>query len=244
MSRLTQKSCLAISFTSELARSRNEGILQEYDLARKSHIIYRPVMFPDIEDFGSRSRSTFEIAFVGNAFFRKGGVELLSAFLDQRNDDWRLTIISELSVDWEKFPDLQERSAVRGMIASDPRIKLFQKLDHAEVLKVLSRADVYVGTTYADPWGHSIAEAAACGLPVISSNIGAIPEMVAHGQTGQLIDMSGKTSRQISIEISHHLRAYYDDTTLRLLHGRNARRLAQGKFSIEARNCALNAIVS
>jgi glycosyltransferase involved in cell wall biosynthesis len=39
-----------------------------------------------------------------------------------------------------------------------------------------------------EPFGLSLIEAAACGVPAIASRIGAIPELVIDSQTGMLFD--------------------------------------------------------
>jgi glycosyltransferase involved in cell wall biosynthesis len=42
--------------------------------------------------------------------------------------------------------------------------------------------------TWDEPFGLVLAEAQACGTPVISMNRGAAPEIVAHGKTGFIVD--------------------------------------------------------
>ena len=47
-------------------------------------------------------------------------------------------------------------------------------------------ADIYVHTAKADTFPTTILEAMACGLPVVASNTGGIPEQVDHEITGFL----------------------------------------------------------
>ncbi|MFP3345246.1 glycosyltransferase family 4 protein, partial [Halomonas sp. SIMBA_159] len=53
-----------------------------------------------------------------------------------------------------------------------------------EWLRLYQQADVFVMPTYADAFGYVFIEAMAMGLPVITTRINAIPEIVSHGETG------------------------------------------------------------
>ena len=59
---------------------------------------------------------------------------------------------------------------------------------HSEVAAFYAQADVFVNPTRAEGFGFTNAEAQGFGLPVISSRLGAIPEVVEHGRTGLLVD--------------------------------------------------------
>ena len=48
--------------------------------------------------------------------------------------------------------------------------------------------DIFINTTHVDNQPRSIIEAMACGLPVISTNVGGCPYVIDHGNTGFLVD--------------------------------------------------------
>lgn len=48
-------------------------------------------------------------------------------------------------------------------------------------------ADVYIHASHADTFPTSIIEAMACGIPVVATAVGGIPEQVVDGQTGILV---------------------------------------------------------
>ena len=56
-----------------------------------------------------------------------------------------------------------------------------------EVPAVLRSLDVLVNASTSEPFGLSVLEAQACGVPVIGTDAGGIPEFVADGRTGLLV---------------------------------------------------------
>ncbi len=238
---LSHTRCKAISFTSEMAYQKNLGFLQKYGLEHKKRIIYRPVFLPrDIEPMPEAN--CYNIIFVGNSFYRKGGYQLLKAFNQSEHEDWRLHIVSNFFEDWGPQPSEQQLMEVDRILNSDKRIRVSQRMTHSEVFQSLQQSDVLVGYTFADPWYNSIMEAAACGVPVITSNISSIPEMAIDGKTGTLLPIRDFSDESIENDIHNALVSYYTDTEMRKEHGKHARQHAQNKFSIEARNKALMAI--
>jgi glycosyltransferase involved in cell wall biosynthesis len=59
--------------------------------------------------------------------------------------------------------------------------------DWLVVAKYYQAADLYVHGAKAEAWGLTITEAMACGLPVVASDVGGIPDQVTNGQSGFLI---------------------------------------------------------
>ena len=58
------------------------------------------------------------------------------------------------------------------------------RVDHAELLRLLHRADAAVLPSHYEPFGLAALEAAAAGAPLVTSNIGGLGEAVINGQTG------------------------------------------------------------
>jgi glycosyltransferase involved in cell wall biosynthesis len=56
-----------------------------------------------------------------------------------------------------------------------------------EVPAVLRSLDVLVNASTSEPFGLSVLEAQACGVPVIGTDAGGIPEFVTDGETGLLV---------------------------------------------------------
>jgi glycosyltransferase involved in cell wall biosynthesis len=62
----------------------------------------------------------------------------------------------------------------------------YQK-DPRKVARYYQAADLYLHPTRADTFPTTVLEALACGIPVVASAVGGIPEQVVEGQTGYLV---------------------------------------------------------
>ncbi len=59
----------------------------------------------------------------------------------------------------------------------------------AELVPLLSASDVFLIPSQSESFGLSALEAMACELPVVSSSVGGLPELVAHGETGFIAEI-------------------------------------------------------
>jgi N-acetyl-alpha-D-glucosaminyl L-malate synthase BshA len=58
-----------------------------------------------------------------------------------------------------------------------------------ELAPLLSAADVFLMPSQSESFGLSGLEAMACGLPVVSTSVGGLPELVVHGETGYIAEI-------------------------------------------------------
>ena len=89
----------------------------------------------------------------------------------------------------DDLPELE--SLGRGLGVAD-RIKFLGQVPEADLPGVYNSAEIYLGLSRIMPervegFGISLAEAAACGLPVIAGSSGGIPETVEDGVSGLLV---------------------------------------------------------
>ena len=63
-----------------------------------------------------------------------------------------------------------------------------------EVAMLYRQADVFVMPSLYETYGMAVAEAMAHSLPVVASRVGALPEIVRHGETGVLVRPNDSTA--------------------------------------------------
>jgi glycosyltransferase involved in cell wall biosynthesis len=86
----------------------------------------------------------------------------------------------------------EQLSELRAMVKDlnmETCITLTGLVNHSQITKYLHNFDVFVvpSLTNRESFGVAAVEASACGLPVIASNVGGLPEVVLDGETGLLV---------------------------------------------------------
>lgn len=114
--------------------------------------------------------------------------------------------------------------AERLNLLEDGRLQFVEP--HDRVAELLPALDIFVLTSRAEGIPTAVLEAQACGIPVVSNNIGAIAEAVIDGQTG-FISPSADT-----VTLSERIERLIQDPALRQKMGKQSREHAEAQFSI------------
>ncbi|MDI3314215.1 MAG: glycosyltransferase family 4 protein [Mycobacterium sp.] len=120
-----------------------------------------------------------ELLFVGRLEYEKGVHDVIAALprIRRTHPGTRLTIAGEgTQQDWL----IQQARKHRVLRATT----FLGRVDHADLLRLLHRADAAVLPSHYEPFGLVALEAAAAGTPLVTSNIGGLGEAVIDGQTG------------------------------------------------------------
>jgi len=92
------------------------------------------------------------------------------------------------------------------------------------LVELLSISDIFLLPSQSESFGLSALEAMSCGVPVVASNIGGIPEVVFHGETGYVAEL-GDIERMAKYVIS-----MLDNKKKWQAFSDNARQIAVEKF--------------
>ena len=106
---------------------------------------------------------------------RKGHDMLFRALASISSRRWRLTCVGSLARHPATAEKLRALLCAKGL---DDRVALAGEVDVATLARYYDAADVFVLPTLYEGYGMVVAEALACGLPVVSTATGAIAELV------------------------------------------------------------------
>jgi glycosyltransferase involved in cell wall biosynthesis len=99
--------------------------------------------------------------------------------------------------------------------------------DVRKVAKVYQVADIYIHAAKAETFPITILEALACGIPVVGSNVGGIPEQIIEGKTGFMVPPEEPAI--LAEKVEYLLR----NESLRLTMGEQAVNDARQRFNID-----------
>jgi glycosyltransferase involved in cell wall biosynthesis len=94
-------------------------------------------------------------------------------------------------------------------------------------LRFFREADIFVYPSYHEGMPMAVLEAMACGLPIVASRVGALPELVRDGQNGLLID-AGRPE-----QIAAAVEKIAGDEGLRRQMERQSWQMVSEKYSLE-----------
>jgi glycosyltransferase involved in cell wall biosynthesis len=156
---------------SELVR---RTIVDEYRVPSERTLVLLPGV--DVERWRPSERRTADgvvrLLFIGGDFDRKGGPLLVRWARENPHLPCIVDIVTERAVS----------------VPANVRVHLGLKPNDPRLQQLMSNADLFVLPTLADmsPW--VVAEAKASGTPVLTTSVGALPEMVRDGHDGWLLE--------------------------------------------------------
>ncbi len=84
-------------------------------------------------------------------------------------------------------PERERLEALANELGIAARVRLTGRLDSLEMAALYRDASLSLNTALADNMPNSVLEALACGLPVVSSDVGGVPFLVRHEETALLV---------------------------------------------------------
>lgn len=201
-----------------LSSGWREWVQDQFPEARV-FVIYNPVALPEYSPDAVRDSDS--LLFLGRLGERKGTFDLIEALarLAPAFPNVKLLLGGDGELD-----AVQARATALGVAANVETLGWVRGEDkHA----LLARASIYVLPSYNEGLPVSVLEAMAAGLPVVSTPVGGVPEAVADGVEGYLVQPGDVAA------LSERLERLLSDSDLRHRMGVAARQKVEKYFSVE-----------
>ncbi len=161
------------------------------------------------------------ITFIGRSLERKGGRRLLDVWRRHLRGRARLALVTHDPVAPE------EGLEVHGDI----------RPGDGQAERLLARSDLFVFPTELDTFGYAAIEAMAASLPVVATRTAALPEVVADGETGLLVEVGDDGALRVAID------SLLADPARRVAMGAAGRRRVLERFDARVTTPALVAVL-
>jgi glycosyltransferase involved in cell wall biosynthesis len=148
-----------------------------------------------------------KVTFVGKSLERKGGLRLLHAFREHLRGRCELNLVT------------------LEPLAPEPGLRVHNDFTPGDrrLVELLARSALFAFPSNMDNSPYSVLEAMVAGLPVVTTRVGGIPEMVLDGETGILVGDD-------DAELAGAIGTLLDDAAMREEMGVAARRRAEERF--------------
>ncbi|MFA5956090.1 glycosyltransferase family 4 protein [Hyphomicrobium sp.] len=150
-----------------------QSFVDDYGCRAEDVAVIPPGIDVDRFVMPERNNEVPRILFVGGDFERKGGDLLLKVF--------RRRFLTKATLDL----------VTRSDVAAEPGVRVHNDVapNSPALLKLYREADIFVLPTRADCFSLVCMEALASGLPVVTTKVGGIPDIVDDGATGHLLNV-------------------------------------------------------
>lgn len=155
------------------------------------------------------------ILYLGYLTPRKGLIYLLKALSELKDYNWRLIIAGE-----ESYFPLYVKACKKYIesVSIEDRIEFLGHINRDRIDELFHITDIFILPSSHESYGMVIKEAASYGIPIITTNVGAIPEIVEHEESALLIPPKDHTA------IKKAIIRLLDDEKLR-------KKIAKGAFN-------------
>ena len=133
---------------------------------------------------------------------------------------WRLIVVG----------DGDQRRAVEGTLspAGPDRLRFVGVQTGAALCRLYGGADILVWPAIREAYGMALLEAQAAGLPVVAGNVGGVPDIIRHGETGLL------TAEGDSAAFAAAVKSLIETPERRMIFSAEARRVTAEQHSLTA----------
>ncbi|HDV3082699.1 TPA: glycosyltransferase family 4 protein, partial [Escherichia coli] len=143
----------------------------------------------NLEEFPFREHTIddhcFNIIFVGHEFERKG-LKFIIESLTLLPEQVKLNVVGGAGSNQKKYEDLAKQLHVSH------RVKFWGTLLGEQLVQLYHRSHVFALPSSYEAWPLVGLESMSCGLPVLMTRVGGIPEYLSDGYNGYFINISSE----------------------------------------------------
>ena len=163
-----------------------------------------------------------KLLYTGRLAVEKGVPVLFASLraLLSRGYELELTLVGDGS-------DREELQELARQLGICHRVVFVGYAGHDRVRDYLQQSDVFILPSFAEGVPVSLMEAMACGVPVLSTYVGGIPELIESEKTGLLVPPADSTA------LCQAIVRYCDDIGLRQRVSRSARQAVVSGFNLD-----------
>ena len=218
ISRLFARSPLVIV----LSRGWADWVASELGVAAdRIQVLHNGVARPDLASDAAAAAGSCHIVFLGRLGRRKGVPELLEALgsTAMRQRAWEATLAGDGDVD--------EYAQQVGRQGLAQRVRLPGWVDQGAASALMTTADILVLPSYEEAFPMSVIEALAHGVAVVTTPVGATPELIADGHSALFVPPGdARALRDALIRL-------IDDPTLRRAIGAAGQAVFRARLDID-----------
>jgi glycosyltransferase involved in cell wall biosynthesis len=154
-------------------------------------VLENPIPLEKYRKKGEKNREfpgPLKILFSGRVYEDKGVLDLLSI------TPKLVEKFPELKVQFAGHGDLDKFIKMAQTLGVEPQVEFLGWVDPEAMVDLYHQATLFTLPSYHEGFPMVILEAMACGLPVVSTRVGGIPELIEEGTNGHLIEPGDQTA--------------------------------------------------
>ncbi|MBI5681012.1 MAG: glycosyltransferase [Methanobacterium sp.] len=156
------------------------------------------------------------ILFVGYLDTFKGVFELMNSFheINKKNVNVKLMIVGE-------GPKNNELKKIASRLCLETHVIFAGKISPSDIHEYYQSSDIFVLPSHTEGTPLVVIEAMACGLPIVASNVGGIPEIVINNKNGFIITPQNEIELISKVQIlvkNQSLRNKFADKSIEIIN--------------------------
>jgi glycosyltransferase involved in cell wall biosynthesis len=175
-----------------------------------------------------------QLLYLGHLGKEKGSFDLICAAKKVLEQD--RGVVFDLVGQEQAIGEMQELSAKVVDAGLEQFIHIKSAVTGEEKIELFRAADIFVYPSYHEGMPMAVIEAMACGLPIIATQVGGLPDLVSSGLNGLLVP-AGQPD-----QLAHAIHQLVINPQMRHSMQAGSFRLAQENFDIEKLVCQLQDI--